>query len=554
MAQISDQSLIDTVSVCAAAAVALKEDALEALVELKRTYGVPFALLDGHRGDIIEAIAELAGGDWLLWSTLCSQVALRGKAELIDEREPLVLLAVPLGEKARPWVAVAPFLTRPVHSEQDRTRLAEIIGISPAAASKWAKRQRIWSPEALLLLAAKAQEKTVADTQVSALSAQVDALSSHLAETYEEIALLYRLTENLRLSDGVEEIGGRTLDWLLDVLPAEGVAAVFSPATRIDPFSENNVPDPWFVCRGDFPGTHAEFTQCVARLGVDVSRQPVVFNASGLGRLHDAKLFARNLVVAPLVSAGKTHGYLAAANHYSGGEFGTVEARLLGSVATILGIHCGNVVLYREQSELFAGVVRALSSAIDAKDQYTCGHSDRVARVAVRLAEELGMNANERRTLHLAGLLHDIGKIGIKDEVLRKPGKLTPEEYEHIKLHPALGYEILRGIKKIEHVLPAVLHHHESWDGQGYPHGLVGEAIPFIARIVAVADAFDAMGSDRPYRKGMDDDSLDTILRAGAGKQWDAHIIEAFFRARGDIREISRRERENLQLDLQPLA
>jgi HD-GYP domain-containing protein (c-di-GMP phosphodiesterase class II) len=172
--------------------------------------------------------------------------------------------------------------------------------------------------------------------------------------------------------------------------------------------------------------------------------------------------------------------------------------------------------------------------------------------VAVRLAEELGLPPDERRRIHLAGLLHDIGKIGIKDEVLRKPGKLTPEEYEHIKLHPALGYEILKGLKKIQHVLPAVLHHHESWDGQGYPHGLAGEAIPLIARIIAVADAFDAMGSDRPYRKGMQDSVLDKILREGAGKQWDVRIVDAFFRARDDIRTISKRERESLKIDLQP--
>jgi putative nucleotidyltransferase with HDIG domain len=326
----------------------------------------------------------------------------------------------------------------------------------------------------------------------------------------------------------------------------------FSAATQLDPFVADQIGSAQFLTRGDFPVGHEQFTEMATFLKVNECRQPVVVNEAGLGSTQVAGFPLRNLVIAPLTSAGKTYGYLAAANHEHGGEFGTVEARLLGSVATILGIHCGNIVLYREQSDLFAGVVRALSSAIDAKDPYTCGHSDRVARVAVRLAEELGLPPDERRRIHLAGLLHDIGKIGIKDEVLRKPGKLTPEEYEHIKLHPALGYEILKGLKKIQHVLPAVLHHHESWDGQGYPHGLAGEAIPLIARIIAVADAFDAMGSDRPYRKGMQDAVLDKILREGAGKQWDVRIVDAFFRARDDIRTISKRERESLKIDLQP--
>jgi HD-GYP domain-containing protein (c-di-GMP phosphodiesterase class II) len=148
----------------------------------------------------------------------------------------------------------------------------------------------------------------------------------------------------------------------------------------------------------------------------------------------------------------------------------------------------------------------------------------------------------------MAGLLHDLGKIGIDDGVLRKPGKLTEAEFEHVKTHVEIGYRILRDLRKMQHVLPVVLHHHESWDGSGYPHGLRGENIPFLARIAAVADAYDAMASDRPYRNGMPDEKLDSIIRAGAGKQWDAKVVEAFFRARDDIREISHREMNQTEL------
>jgi putative nucleotidyltransferase with HDIG domain len=247
------------------------------------------------------------------------------------------------------------------------------------------------------------------------------------------------------------------------------------------------------------------------------------------------------LVLAP-ISDGECHcGWLLAVNHREGSEFGSVEADLLASVAAILGIHGGNTALYREQAELLAGIVRALTSAIDAKDPYTCGHSDRVARVAVRLAQELNCPPESMETIYLSGLLHDVGKIGIDDQVLRKPGKLTEAEYEHIKTHARVGFNILKDLKKLEQILPVVLYHHESWDGRGYPDGLAGEDIPYLARIVAVADAFDAMGSDRPYRKGMDDEKMDQILRSGAGQQWDAGVVEAFFRARDDIREISRR-------------
>jgi HD-GYP domain-containing protein (c-di-GMP phosphodiesterase class II) len=143
----------------------------------------------------------------------------------------------------------------------------------------------------------------------------------------------------------------------------------------------------------------------------------------------------------------------------------------------------------------------------------------------------------------MAGLLHDVGKIGIEDSVLRKAGRLTEAEYEHIKLHPELGYRILADLRQLADVLPAVLHHHEQWDGAGYPHGLKSVDIPQIARIMAVADAFDAMTSDRPYREGMAIEKVDEIFREGSGKFWDPDVVDAYFKAKPDIEEISRHKR-----------
>ena len=250
--------------------------------------------------------------------------------------------------------------------------------------------------------------------------------------------------------------------------------------------------------------------------------RPIVINSQRRNDLPWPLREVRQAVIVPLIESDRVFGWLAAFNHSTDGEFGSTEANLLSSVAAILGIHAGNIELYRQQGEFLAGVVRALTSAIDAKDPYTCGHSDRVARVAVQLAKRLGCSPHDLETIYLSGLLHDIGKIGIDDQVLRKPGKLTEAEYEHIKLHAEIGYRILKDIKQLDEVLPVVRHHHEAWNGKGYPFGLSGEEIPFFARIVSVADAFDAMSSDRPYRKGIPDEQLDAILREGAGKQWDA--------------------------------
>jgi putative nucleotidyltransferase with HDIG domain len=204
-------------------------------------------------------------------------------------------------------------------------------------------------------------------------------------------------------------------------------------------------------------------------------------------------------------------------------------------------------------------VVRALTSAIDAKDPYTCGHSDRVARLSVCLARQLRCSTEDLNTIYLSGLLHDIGKIGIDDNVLRKPGPLTPTEFEHIKTHPELGCRILEGVKQLDMVMPVVRHHHEAWNGAGYPAGLKGAETPLLARIVAVADSIDAMSSDRPYRKGIPDEKLDTILRDGAGKQWDAEIVSAAFKVRDELRRIGKEERHPLSLDVtdwhaQPMA
>jgi putative nucleotidyltransferase with HDIG domain len=171
-----------------------------------------------------------------------------------------------------------------------------------------------------------------------------------------------------------------------------------------------------------------------------------------------------------------------------------------------------------------------------------------VARIAVRLARELGLADEQLKTVYMSGLLHDIGKIGVDDGLLRKPDRLTAAEYEQIKRHPELGYKILRDLKRLSHVLPSVLHHHERWDGRGYPFQLVAEEIPLLARIISVADSYDAMASDRPYRSGMPEEKVRAIFEGGAGSQWDSRVVEAFFDVQDEIRAIAQKEREQLNL------
>ena len=420
-------------------------------------------------------------------------------------------------------------------------RAAERLSIDRRQIDAWAAGQTPWSAEQLWRVAELALEQFRAAGQIARLETEVRSLSVNLATTYEEISLLHRLANNLKISQSDEQLGRIAVEWLGEVLPAAGFALQFLPVVRSDVKLDHQARNTAvLLTHGQCPLDQQQFDALIAHVKPALHGRPTVLNRSVTG--HPGWPFpqVRQAIVVALVEGENLFGWLAAVNHRQDREFGTIEASLLSSVAAILGIHSGNIELYRQQSELLAGIVRALTSAIDAKDPYTCGHSDRVARISVRLAEELGCDAKMLNAIYLAGLLHDIGKIGIDDSVLRKPGRLSDEEYAHIKRHVEIGHRILRDLHKLEDVLPVVLHHHESWDGDGYPNKLSFHEIPLAARIVAVADSYDAMSSDRPYRAGMPEEKIDAIFRAGAGKQWDPEVVAAFFSARDDIRAIAR--------------
>ncbi len=174
--------------------------------------------------------------------------------------------------------------------------------------------------------------------------------------------------------------------------------------------------------------------------------------------------------------------------------------------------------------------VAAASTAIDARDAYTAGHSRRVADIACKVGKELGLAASQLECLELAVLLHDIGKIGIPDYILNKPGKLEDEEFKKIQAHPVLGYNILEKIEFLSPMLPAILHHHERFDGKVYPEGLKGDEIPTGASIIAIADAYDAMTSDRPYRRALSHEAAVVELKKCKGTQFKNEIVDAFLK------------------------
>jgi putative nucleotidyltransferase with HDIG domain len=184
--------------------------------------------------------------------------------------------------------------------------------------------------------------------------------------------------------------------------------------------------------------------------------------------------------------------------------------------------------LLRKERELFLNTITILAQAVELRDSYTGGHTARVTTYSVLLAQELNVSDEELTLIRRGTPLHDIGKIGIRDDILQKPGRLTPEEFEAMKLHTVKGAEILASIPDLHSIIPIARSHHERWDGKGYPDGLVGEATPRLARIVSVADAFDAMTSDRPYRKGMPAEEAFAEVRKQREKQFDPTFADAF--------------------------
>ncbi len=186
----------------------------------------------------------------------------------------------------------------------------------------------------------------------------------------------------------------------------------------------------------------------------------------------------------------------------------------------------------RRLEELFLASIQSLADALEVRDRYTHGHSLRVSRYSAIIARQLGMDESFVRQVELGGRVHDIGKIGIREEVLNKEGPLTKEEYQHIMTHPVAGWRILSPLLADHpHALAAVRNHHERWDGNGLPDGFEGESIPFGARIVSVADTFDAMTSQRPYRPGLPVDATIAELQRCSGKQFDTRVVEVFVRA-----------------------
>jgi len=233
------------------------------------------------------------------------------------------------------------------------------------------------------------------------------------------------------------------------------------------------------------------------------------------------------LLMVPIIIDGEVKGVINLDN-IGKIRFSRDIINLLRSFSEQAAVALHNAQLYQKIQDSYFEIVKALAQAIEAKDPYTHGHSARVMEYSLQIAQKLNLSEEEIKSLKYAAILHDIGKIGVRGYILNNPNGLTIEEYEEVKKHPAIGENIIQPIELLQPIRPLIRHHHEWYNGKGYPDGLSGENIPLGARILTVADAYDAMRSDRPYRKALSEEKAIQELKHGSGRQFDPQIVEVF--------------------------
>jgi HD-GYP domain-containing protein (c-di-GMP phosphodiesterase class II) len=349
------------------------------------------------------------------------------------------------------------------------------------------------------------------------------ALSQQLSASYEELSLIYRVGQHLQRSEDPQTFLLQFADDLLELIDADKLMLFIR---------QNNKNQFIWRGRGSLPISE-DHGQEICRYLLSQARpvhEPIMISTTS-SEPDLEKLFGADygILAWPICSNGNLLGILVAINTHPDG-FDSTMSQLMGSVAEHMGSFMQNRFLLTDIQELITGLLTSFVNAIDAKDPYTRGHSQRVAYIAQKLAESLDLDKRESAEIYMAGLLHDIGKIGISDSVLSKPGKLTRDEFILVQQHPVIGSRIISSVKQLRRILPGVLHHHERYDGKGYPEGLQGEQIPLMGMIVGLADCFDAITSDRTYHQAMELEQAMAEIRNESGKQFSPTLVKALLR------------------------
>ena len=360
------------------------------------------------------------------------------------------------------------------------------------------------------------------------LAASFNTMAERLGLQFREIKAGTAIDRAVLSASGHEIAMRAVLDGVADVVPSahravlllEWGSSVEGSLYSVSPSDDGVVESTCSLDEADRAWLYGDNMHVLASNGMEL---PAVFDGAGFAD-DDQRVLVLRLVV-----QGEALGAVAIARQADRG-FSEEEVRRAEHLADQAAVALNDLKLRGELEEMSWEALRALANAIDAKSAWTAGHSERVTDLALEVGRELELSDKEMDVLHRGGLLHDLGKIGVSLRVLDHPGKLDQEMRKEIEAHPVIGARILEPIRAFQPMLPIVLYHHERWDGQGYPEGLKGLEIPRLARLVAVADVYDAMVSARPYRGAMDPQSVLEEIRSCSGTQFDPEMVVALMR------------------------
>lgn len=353
-----------------------------------------------------------------------------------------------------------------------------------------------------------------------------------IEEKAERLSLLSRLGQILNSSLDPREVRERAMEAATQLMKAEvGSLLLIEEGTR-KLYFEVALGEKEEMVKTIFLNLGEGIAGWVAEKGEpavvnDPEKDPRFFK--GVDDRTDFK--TRNLLCVPVKIKDRTIGVLEAINKRGGEDFDEEDLSLFQSLSDQVAIALDNARLYQELEEMFFETAESLADAIEKRDPYTGGHTKRVTQYSLAIARQLQLRPEEMKWLKVSSALHDIGKIGIDDQILRKTSRLAPEEYQVIKQHADMGAEIIDHIKQLRQIVPGIKYHREQMDGRGYPEGLHGGEIPILAKIIAVADTYDAMTTDRPYRRGLSPEVALKELKRCSGIQFDERVVQAFIQA-----------------------
>lgn len=483
------------------------------------------AARDANAADAADRLHGAVGGPW---------------------RPNIALIAVPIRYRSRATGVIVAAVATSDRPGENIARLCGQCRLDESAVLRLAAQAGLLD-EAMVAKLSGLLAQAVDQARVNEVAEdEIEVLTQNLQNTYEELNLVYRISGQMGLPKNPSTLLAKIGHDVLEVSRARTMAFVLSENAANGPATEQLAGslDDRVIQIGEAAPHLADLDRLAEALHIDAAATAPFHlhnNAPKRPELQWTQPWLKHLVALPLKQGKNLLGVMLAMNCVDDGDFTSVDVQLLRAVADRVAAFLENQSLYDDLADLLMALLHAMVNSVDAKDPYTYGHSERVAIFSRSLAQAAKLPQAECDRVYLAGLLHDVGKIGVPDAILCKPGKLTTEEFDTLKKHPEIGVRILSPVKQIRDLLPGVLNHHERMDGGGYPQGLAGESIPRLGRIICLADCFDAMTSNRTYRAAMPLSVAIAEIRRCSGTQFDPALSELFLQL--DLEALMRRDR-----------